>query len=261
MIGASTGGPQALNAIVAQLGSVLDRAPVLITQHMPPTFTAILAEHLGRLANRPVREARDGEAVNAGTVYLAPGGRHMSVARRDGTAVIALDDGPLINFCKPAVDPLFASAAASLGSMGGRPGADRHGLGRPARRAGDRRRRRLHPGAGRGRPAWSGACRARWPMPASARPCCRSPRSRQNSRASSRGTRRDPAGFRLSAPDAAPALRPGAVGRKAISRRKPPAAGGAQARVRKPHRTGGQAESLAGRGAARRRGGRGDDHQ
>ena len=115
VIGASTGGPQALNAIVAQLGSVLDRAPVLITQHMPPTFTAILAEHLGRLANRTVREARDGEAVNAGTVYIAPGGRHMSVARRDGTAVIALDDGPLINFCKPAVDPLFASAAQVWG--------------------------------------------------------------------------------------------------------------------------------------------------
>jgi two-component system chemotaxis response regulator CheB len=52
---------------------VLDRAPVLITQHMPPTFTTILAEHLARLARRPVREAQDGEAVNAGTIYLAPG--------------------------------------------------------------------------------------------------------------------------------------------------------------------------------------------
>ena len=115
VIGASTGGPQALNAIVAHLGAVLDRAPVLITQHMPPTFTAILAEHLARLANRTVREARDGEAINAGTVYIAPGGRHMAVARRDGTAVIALDDGPPINFCKPAVDPLFTSAAQVWG--------------------------------------------------------------------------------------------------------------------------------------------------
>jgi two-component system chemotaxis response regulator CheB len=111
VIGSSTGGPQALNTIVTQINSVLDRAPVLITQHMPPTFTTILAEHLARAANRPVREAVAGEEVNAGTVYLAPGGRHMSVVRRDGIAVIALDDGPLINFCKPAVDPLFTSAA------------------------------------------------------------------------------------------------------------------------------------------------------
>ncbi len=114
-IGASTGGPQALNAVVGGLAGVLERAPVLITQHMPPTFTAILAEHLARLANRPVREAQDGEEVNAGTVYLAPGGKHMRVARRDGIAVIALDDGALINFCKPAVDPLFSSAATVWG--------------------------------------------------------------------------------------------------------------------------------------------------
>jgi two-component system chemotaxis response regulator CheB len=116
VIGSSTGGPQALNAIVAQIGGVLDRAPVLITQHMPPTFTTIMAEHLARVAGRPVREGQDGEEVNAGTIYLAPGGRHMSVKRRDGAAVIALDDGPLVNFCKPAVDPLFSSAAEVWGS-------------------------------------------------------------------------------------------------------------------------------------------------
>ena len=116
LIGSSTGGPQALNTIVTQINSVLDRAPVLITQHMPPTFTTILAEHLARASNRPVREAVAGEEVNAGTVYLAPGGKHMSVVRRDGIAVIALDDGPLINFCKPAVDPLFTSAAEVWGS-------------------------------------------------------------------------------------------------------------------------------------------------
>ena len=115
VIGSSTGGPQALNAIVTQIGSVLDRAPVLITQHMPPTFTTILAEHLARLTKRPAREAVEGEEVNAGTIYLAPGGRHMSVVRRDGIAVIALDDGPLVNFCKPAVDPLFSSAAEVWG--------------------------------------------------------------------------------------------------------------------------------------------------
>lgn len=111
VIGSSTGGPQALNAIVGQIQSVLDRAPVLITQHMPPTFTTIMAEHLARIVERPVHEGRDGEEIKAGTIYIAPGGRHMSVKRRDGAAAIALDDGPPVNFCKPAVDPLFSSAA------------------------------------------------------------------------------------------------------------------------------------------------------
>lgn len=111
LIGASTGGPQALNLIVAQIGGLIDRAPVLITQHMPPTFTTILAEHLARSANRPTREAADGEEINAGTIYLAPGGKHMTVTRRNGVAVISIVDGPLVNFCKPAVDPLFSSAA------------------------------------------------------------------------------------------------------------------------------------------------------
>lgn len=115
VIGSSTGGPQALNAVLTQITSVVERAPVLITQHMPPTFTAILAEHLTRATKCTVREAVAGEEINAGTIYLAPGGRHMSVARRDGAAVIALDDGPLVNFCKPSVDPLFASAAAVWG--------------------------------------------------------------------------------------------------------------------------------------------------
>ncbi len=115
LIGASTGGPQALNAIIAQIGSVFERVPVLITQHMPPTFTTILAEHLTRVAQRLVHEAKDGEEINAGGIYLAPGGKHMQVARRDGAAVIAIDDGPLVNFCKPSVDPLFSTAAAIWG--------------------------------------------------------------------------------------------------------------------------------------------------
>ena len=116
LIGASTGGPQALNAVLGHIASVFERVPVLITQHMPPTFTTILAEHLTRLLDRPVHEAVDGEAVVAGTVYIAPGGMHMRVAGKDGAATIALDDGPLVNFCKPAVDPMFASAAEVWGN-------------------------------------------------------------------------------------------------------------------------------------------------
>src|SRR5260221_933302 len=116
VIGSSTGGPQAVNSLIAEIGGVLQRAPVLITQHMPPTFTAVVAEHLGRVAKRSVREAVDGEEIIAGTVYIAPGGKHMKVVRRDGNAVIAIEDGPLVNFCKPAVDPLFASAAEVWGN-------------------------------------------------------------------------------------------------------------------------------------------------
>ncbi len=110
VIGSSTGGPQALMSLVTELGPVIDRFPVLITQHMPPTFTTILAEHLARASKRPSHEAVDGEPVKPGTIYLAPGGRHMRVARHGAEVAIALDDGPPVNFCKPAVDPLFASA-------------------------------------------------------------------------------------------------------------------------------------------------------
>jgi two-component system chemotaxis response regulator CheB len=110
LIGSSTGGPQALMSLVTEIGPVIDRFPVLITQHMPPTFTTILAEHLARSSRRPAREAVDGEIVKAGRIYLAPGGRHMRVVRHGAEAAIALDDGPPVNFCKPAVDPLFTSA-------------------------------------------------------------------------------------------------------------------------------------------------------
>ncbi|HLH97327.1 MAG TPA: chemotaxis response regulator protein-glutamate methylesterase [Xanthobacteraceae bacterium] len=116
LIGASTGGPQALGALVGRIGPVIDTAPVLITQHMPPTFTTILAEILGRAAGRPVHEATDGEALRAGAIYVAPGGHHLRVVRRAGVPTVALDDGPQINFCRPAVDPMFSSAAETWGS-------------------------------------------------------------------------------------------------------------------------------------------------
>jgi two-component system chemotaxis response regulator CheB len=110
LIGSSTGGPQALLTLVAEIGSIIDRVPVLITQHMPPTFTTILAEHLARTSGRPSHEAVDHEPVVPGRIYLAPGGLHMRLVRKGAGAEIALDDGPQINFCKPAVDPMFTSA-------------------------------------------------------------------------------------------------------------------------------------------------------
>ncbi len=110
VIGSSTGGPQALMSLVTEIGPVIDRYPVLVTQHMPPTFTTILAEHLARSSRRPAAEAIDGEIVRPGRIYLAPGGRHMKVVRHGTDVAIALDDGAPVNFCKPAVDPLFTSA-------------------------------------------------------------------------------------------------------------------------------------------------------
>jgi len=136
VIGSSTGGPQALTQLCAGLGPLIDQAPVLITQHMPPTFTTILAEHLSRLIDRPVREAEHGEHIRSGQVYIAPGARHMRVARRDNQAVIVIDDSPPVNFCKPSVDVLFSSAAdvwgtwvlglilTGMGADGTRGGAD-----------------------------------------------------------------------------------------------------------------------------------------
>ncbi len=116
LIGSSTGGPQALTTLIGQIGTVIERAPILITQHMPPTFTTVLAEHLMRVSGQRVHEAVHGEKVLANIIYVAPGGRHMRVVRgRDGP-MIALGDGPPINFCKPAVDPLLSSAAALWGS-------------------------------------------------------------------------------------------------------------------------------------------------
>jgi len=116
LIGSSTGGPQALTTLIGQLRVAVERAQILITQHMPATFTTVLAEHLTRSSGRRVHEAEHGEAVMLGGIYMAPGGRHMRVAPgRDGPS-IALGDDPPINFCKPAVDPLLSSAAAVWGS-------------------------------------------------------------------------------------------------------------------------------------------------
>jgi two-component system, chemotaxis family, protein-glutamate methylesterase/glutaminase len=115
LIGSSTGGPQALSTLIGEIGTAIERAPILITQHMPPTFTTVLAEHLSRISGRRAHEAEQGEAVTAGNIYVAPGGRHMRVAGGPDGPVIALGDDPPINFCKPAVDPLLSSAARIWG--------------------------------------------------------------------------------------------------------------------------------------------------
>ncbi len=109
-IASSTGGPQALFDILAKLTGQID-VPVLITQHMPPTFTTILAEHIAKLTKRPCAEGVEGEPVVAGRIYVAPGDHHMLVAKLDGKPVIRLDRSPPVNFCRPAADPMLRSIA------------------------------------------------------------------------------------------------------------------------------------------------------
>jgi two-component system chemotaxis response regulator CheB len=111
-VGSSTGGPQALFALVQGLGKAVP-VPVVITQHMPATFTAILAEHLTRLGGMPCAEARDGETLQSGRIHLAPGDRHLLVEGRGGRLRASLSDGPAENFCRPSVDPMLRSAAAA----------------------------------------------------------------------------------------------------------------------------------------------------
>ncbi|BDU73383.1 chemotaxis-specific protein-glutamate methyltransferase CheB [Mesoterricola silvestris] len=115
-IGVSTGGPNALGELIPALPANLS-VPVLVVQHMPPLFTASLAEHLNRTSRLPVHEAVEGEPVVPGRVYIAPGGRHMVLRRgRDGDqAIIGLNENPPENSCRPSVDVLFRSMAAHYG--------------------------------------------------------------------------------------------------------------------------------------------------
>ncbi|HNB26534.1 MAG TPA: chemotaxis response regulator protein-glutamate methylesterase [Alphaproteobacteria bacterium] len=109
-IGSSTGGPQALFKVFQMLGKVTNM-PVFVTQHMPATFTTILAEHLAQASGMPAAEAKDGEPVTAGRIYVAPGDFHMTVAVEGGRKVMRLNKNPPENFCRPAVDPMLRSLA------------------------------------------------------------------------------------------------------------------------------------------------------
>lgn len=113
-IGSSTGGPQALFTVLGALPASM-RLPICITQHMPATFTTILAEHIARTSKRPCAEGVDGEKLEPGRIYLAPGDNHMKVEVQGGQKVIRLTKEPPENFCRPAVDPMFRSLAAVFG--------------------------------------------------------------------------------------------------------------------------------------------------
>ncbi|MDK9698200.1 MAG: chemotaxis response regulator protein-glutamate methylesterase [Siculibacillus sp.] len=116
LIGSSTGGPQALTKLFAEIGPAIANVPVLITQHMPATFTAILAEHITKASGRRAAEGTHGEPLMPGRIYVAPGGKHMVIGKQGAETVVLLNDQPPVNFCKPAVDPLFDSAVPVFGS-------------------------------------------------------------------------------------------------------------------------------------------------
>jgi two-component system chemotaxis response regulator CheB len=115
-IGASTGGPNALQALVARLPPEFP-LPVLVVQHMPALFTRQFAERLARVCPLAVGEAAGGEPLQPGHLWIAPGGRHLAVeGRRGGMRRVVVHDGPAEHSCRPAVDVLFRSLAETYGS-------------------------------------------------------------------------------------------------------------------------------------------------
>ncbi len=115
-VGSSTGGPQALLKFFADLGASKGvEQPIFITQHMPPTFTTILADHISKNSGLKCTEAQDGMAIEPRGIYLAQGGKHMVIKTINDKKVIKLDDGEPENFCKPAVDPMMRSIIEEYG--------------------------------------------------------------------------------------------------------------------------------------------------
>jgi two-component system chemotaxis response regulator CheB len=114
VIGASTGGPNALTDILGSLPQAFP-APILIVQHLPANFTTFLARRLDAACALPVHEVKAGTRVAPGQVWIAPGDRHLE-ARRTGEGIcLATTDGPPVNSCRPAADVLFTSAAECYG--------------------------------------------------------------------------------------------------------------------------------------------------
>ncbi len=116
LIGASTGGPQALSRLLPDLTARIN-TPILVVQHMPPGFTHSLAIDLSRRCPWPVCEAEDNQIIVPGTIYIAPGGKHLVL--RSGLAgrrMVGLNEQPPESGCRPSASVLFRSAAAILGS-------------------------------------------------------------------------------------------------------------------------------------------------
>ena len=115
LIGSSTGGPQALHAVFKALSKSLTQ-PILIAQHMPPVFTAALAKAITDKNGWACTEGEDGEVIQGGHAYIAPGDKHMVIEKDGGETVIRLNQDPPVNYCRPSVDPLFRSAVKIFGA-------------------------------------------------------------------------------------------------------------------------------------------------
>jgi two-component system chemotaxis response regulator CheB len=113
-IGTSTGGPNALAAVIPRLAENFP-VPIVVVQHMPPVFTRLLSERLNKLAAVKVHEGEAGRVLDPGHVWIAPGGHHMTVARKGRDVVLAMNDDAPENYCRPAVDALFRSVAQVYG--------------------------------------------------------------------------------------------------------------------------------------------------
>lgn len=107
-IGSSTGGVQAILSVLEPLAPSLS-IPVVITQHMPPSFVEMLAKHIEQKCNLPAQEAREGMKIERGKVYLAPGGRHFEIVQSGDGLVAHITDAPPENFCRPSVEPMLRS--------------------------------------------------------------------------------------------------------------------------------------------------------
>lgn len=114
-IASSTGGPQALFSLFKDLPRDVTQ-PIFLTQHMPPGFTAALAEHITRRTGWSCAEGKDGDMVKNGQVYMAPGGFHMIPQRQAGGVRIKIDDGPEESFCKPSAEPMLRGLIAAYGA-------------------------------------------------------------------------------------------------------------------------------------------------
>lgn len=114
LIGASTGGPNALSVLLRGMRADFP-LPLLIVQHMPPVFTGLLAERLSAESPLRVREAREGVVPRPGEAWIAPGDRHLAVARGEARWFLHLTEDPPENYCRPSVDVLFRSAAKTWG--------------------------------------------------------------------------------------------------------------------------------------------------
>lgn len=115
-VASSTGGPQALLQVFGEARQCLTGIPVFVTQHMPPTFTSILAKHIHQASGIECREAEEGDSIQPGTIYIAPGDYHMRVRKEAEGARIRLSQDAPINYCRPAADPMIASLVEIYGS-------------------------------------------------------------------------------------------------------------------------------------------------